>query len=276
MRNFLVLDLLMKTNLKISHLICIMSLALGMSKSAANEPLHELEVGVGGNIKSVAHPDHENEKLNIHIHPLWESHYVTEGRDNLPGSALASIAGEINYNDFTFIPWLATDTDNDYDELNLNAIYSTELAEHLTLYAGYNHIKAREEGVNSHDNELSLDISYAYDWDIHAMASIYHSLSLSGSFIELAITKEYAFSDLMRLELQTAAGFNSGYVSDGHNGLNNVKLAANLSYQLLNNVMLSGYASYSVAINKDAAHYSGDEHLRSLFWAGLGVSYQFN
>lgn len=40
--------------------------------------------------------------------------------------------------------------------------------------------------------------------------------------------------------------------------------------------MLSGYASYSVAINKDAAHYSGDEHLRSLFWAGLGVSYQFN
>jgi hypothetical protein len=266
----------MNTYLKIFQLISVMTLALVPSKSVANESLQELEVGVGGNIKSVASTDYADEKLNIHIHPLWESHYVTEGRDNLPNSALASIASEINYNTFTFIPWLATGTDTDYDELNLNAIYTAQLSEHVALYAGYTHIKAHEEGVNSTDNELSLDINYAYSQDFHVLASIYHSLSLSGSFIDLAIKKEYAFNDLMLLELQTTAGFNSGYVSDGHNGLNNVKLAANLSYQLLDNVMLSGYASYSVAINKDAAQYSGDENLRSLFWAGLGVSYQFN
>ena len=165
MRNFLVLDLLMKTNLNISHLLCIMSLALGTGKSAANESLQELEVGVGGNIKSVAHSDHANEKLNIHIHPLWGSHYVTEGRDNLPGSALASIAGEINYNDFTFIPWLATGTDNDYDELNLNAIYSCS--------------ETKKENVQD-----TLVIEFKMPWLLKSLLSIFvfdRSSSLSTS-----------------------------------------------------------------------------------------------
>jgi hypothetical protein len=55
-----------------------------------------VEIGVGGNIKRENPYQSEVEQRRpIHAHLLWESRYVTEGRDNLRGDALASLSSDV-------------------------------------------------------------------------------------------------------------------------------------------------------------------------------------
>ena len=96
------------------------------AQAKTQEHYQELEVGVGGNIKHTnTDINYKNKKFDLHIHPLWESRYVTEGRDNFAGNGTASIATEFNYKNFAVIPWAAKGISSDYSELNLNAIYKT-------------------------------------------------------------------------------------------------------------------------------------------------------
>ncbi|GEK54530.1 hypothetical protein PES01_13750 [Pseudoalteromonas espejiana] len=248
---------------------------LSLSKSIASEQPKELEVGIGGNIKTVDGSEYINHKLDIHIHPLWESRYVSQGRDNLNTDGIASIAAEFNYENLAFIPWHATGVSSGYNELNLNVIYAANLTERLTLYSGFNHIKTNEEGVKSNNNELSLDFEYYFTSDTQALASMYHALQAHGTFIELAIKKDYLIAESLMFALTTGVGFNHGYINDGHNGANNIKITANLTYQLLDKLSVQSYVSYSAAINKNEADYAGDESLHSFFWAGIGLNYQY-
>ncbi|MBB1380308.1 hypothetical protein [Pseudoalteromonas sp. SR43-2] len=246
------------------------------AQAKTQEHYQELEVGVGGNIKHT-HTDvnYKNKEFDLHIHPLWESRYVTEGRDNLAGNGIASIATEVNYKNFAVIPWAAKGISSDYSELNLNAIYTAHLSERIEMYVGYNYIKAREDGIDAHDNELSLDVAYFYADDIQLLSSVYHSFDASGTFLEMAVKKGFYINDLLSVDIQSGVGFNAGYVSDGHNGVNNVKFTANLSYQLFNQLALYTYSSYSIAVNKDEKRFAGDETLRNIFWGGVGLSYQY-
>jgi hypothetical protein len=61
---------------------------------------------------------------------------VSEGRDNLAGDGLVSVASDLSLGKFTFAPWIAHGYDSDYSELNLHFLYSTQLAHHLEVYAG--------------------------------------------------------------------------------------------------------------------------------------------
>ncbi|WP_257983235.1 hypothetical protein [Pseudoalteromonas sp. MelDa3] len=55
------------------------------AQAKTQEHYQELEVGVGGNIKHTnTDVNYKNKEFDLHIHPLWESRYVTEGRDTLP------------------------------------------------------------------------------------------------------------------------------------------------------------------------------------------------
>ena len=246
------------------------------AQAKTQEHYQELEVGVGGNIKHT-HTDvnYKNKEFDLHIHPLWESRYVTEGRDNLAGNGIASIATEVNYKNFAVIPWAAKGISSDYSELNLNAIYTAHLSEQIEMYVGYNYIKAREYGIDAHDNELSLDVAYFYADDIQLLSSVYYSFDASGTFLEMAVKKGFNINDLLSVDIQSGVGFNAGYVNDGHNGINNVKFTANLSYQLFNQLALYTYTSYSIAVNKDEKRFAGDETLRYIFWGGVGQSYQY-
>jgi len=246
------------------------------AQAKTQEHYQELEVGVGGNIKHInTDANYKSKEFDLHIHPLWESRYVTEGRDNLAGNGIASIATEVNYKNFAVIPWAAKGISRDYSELNLNAIYTAQLSEQVEMYVGYNYIQAREDGIDAHDNELSLDVAYFYADDIQLLSSVYHSFDVSGTFMELAVKKDFYINDLLLLDIQSGVGFNEGYVSDGHNGINNVKFTANLSYQLFTQLALYTYTNYSIAVNKDEKRFAGDKTLRNIFWGGVGLSYQY-
>ena len=90
-----------------------------------------------------------------------------------------------------------------------------------------------------------------------------------------ALFKHYQLTPVLQLDFKTSVGFNSGYVADGHNGANHVQFSANLSYSVIKNMQLYAYSNYSFAINKDSNRYADDELLQDVFWAGLGLSYQY-
>ena len=240
-----------------------------------NEP-RDVEIGAGGNLRlEKPYRTKLEEEFKWHAHLLWESRYVTEGRDNLSGKSIYSASTEFNYKDINIVPWIADAINTDYSEFNLNIVYATKLLDNLEFFAGYNHIRSRESGSRSNDNEINLDLVYFYEKRFQIVSNIYYSFDAEGAFAEVAINKGYRIDNTLSLNLRAGLGFNSGYVVDGHNGINHGQLLARVSYQAIDKLEVYAYTSYSLAINRDSNRYTGDELLRDLFWGGVGLSYRF-
>jgi len=236
----------------------------------------DVEIGAGGNIR-LEKPYRTNieEEFDWHAHLLWESRYVTEGRDNLSGKGIYSVSTEFNYKDINIVPWVADAINTDYSEFNLNIVYGTKLLDNLELFIGYNHIQSRESGINSNDNEVSLDLAYFYDKRFQIVTNFYYSFDAQGAFAEIAFKKGYRVDNTLSINLHAILGFNSGYVIDGHNGINHGQLLSRASYVVTKEMEVYAYAGYNFAINRDSNRYVGDEFLRDFFWGGIGISYRF-
>jgi hypothetical protein len=235
-----------------------------------------VETGTGGDIRIERKYRTVAESLyEWHGHLLWESRYVTEGRDNLSGKNIASVSTEFAIDEFSVVPWFATSPSADYSEFNLNIVYGAQLAQGLVIYAGYNRIQARDNGVSGDDNEISLDLAYKFSKQLNLLASVYHSFDADGAFIELALKRGHRLNEKTRIRAQAVLGTNAGYVSDGHHGLNNVQLRANITYEPALRMELYAYGGYNIAINRDETRYTGDVLLDDFFWGGAGFTSRF-
>ena len=259
----------------VAMILSFLSASVTAQPTDKQEP-RDVEIGAGGNVK-LEKPSRTKieEEFEWHAHLLWESRYVTEGRDNLSGNGIYSVSTEFTYGDFTIVPWVADAINTDYTELNLNIVYATKLLDDLEMFIGYNHIQSRESGVNSNDNEISLDLVYFYAKRFQLSSNVYYSFDTEGAFGEVAISKGYRFDHALSINLRAILGFNSGYVVDGHNGLNHGQLLARASYQFMKEMEVYAYTGYNQAINRDTNNYAGDELLRDFFWGGIGMSYRF-
>jgi len=252
-----------------------------LSESATAQPADEqdprdVEIGAGGNIRlEKPYRTKLEEEFEWHTHFLWESRYVTEGRDNLSGKGIYSASTEFNYKDINIVPWIADAINTDYLEFNLNFVYGTKLHDSLELFVGYNHIQSRESGNSSNDNEISLDLAYFYDKRFQILTNIYYSFDAGGAFAEVAFKKSYRINNALLINFRAILGFNSGYVIDGHNGINHSQLLARASYQVNDKMEVYTYTAYNQAINRDNNRYTGDQLLDNFFWGGVGLSYRF-
>ena len=255
-------------------LICL-SLPVVAQPTDKQDP-RDVEIGIGGDIRlEKPYRTKLEEEFQWHVHLLWESRYVTEGRDNLSGKGIYSASTEFTYKDINIIPWIADAVNTDYSEFNLNIIYGAKLLEDLELFIGYNHIQSRESGNSANDNEVGLELVYFHDKRFHIVSNIYYSFDAEGAFAEVAIKKGYRINQVYSINVGTVLGFNSGYIIDGHNGINFGQLLASASYQVNNKMELYAYTNYNKAINQDSIRYAGDESLRDFFWGGIGLSYRF-
>ena len=187
----------------------------------AMKPAREVDIGAGGNVKLERKYRTKVESLyEWHTHLLWESRYVTEGRDNLSGHGLLSASTEFSVDEFYIIPWLADSIGVDYSEFNLNVIYGSKLSEDIILYTGYNFVHAEFLGERASDNEISLDLAYKWIKHVNALASIDHSFDAAGSFMEVALKYNNKINSKLLYSMQGVLGANAGYVVDGHDGLN--------------------------------------------------------
>lgn len=151
-------------------------------KSDAAPPV---EIGPGGDLKLERKNRTTMKSLfQWHANALWESRYVTEGRDNLAGDNLVSVSSEFAIGEASFIPWYAYSPGADYSELNLNFVYGVLPIEDVAVYVGYNHIRARQSGERANDSEVSIALVHKLVKHIGVAADIYHSFEAGGSFMQ--------------------------------------------------------------------------------------------
>ncbi|MEM7145416.1 MAG: hypothetical protein AAF591_09785 [Verrucomicrobiota bacterium] len=237
-------------------------------------PTNPVTIGPGGRITRETPPEAARDReYPFHIHSLWESRYVSEGRDNLDGGSLLSFFNEFSWGPFTFAPWYATGPGSDYDELNLSLIAGTSLGENLELYAGYSHLRFPE--LNAYDNEIGAGLVYTgLEW-ADVGGKWYHSFATDGSFFEIIATRTFEFTEKFNLTPYSLLGFNAGYIPAGHDGANNLILGINASYIPFPRFEINSFAAYNWEIDSDPERFPEDELLRNFFWGGAGIRINF-
>ncbi len=200
---------------------------------------------------------------------LWESRYITEGRNNLEEGGLVSALGAFEYEGLAASVWWAAGDSSSYTELNLVIEYSRELFAGLEAYVGYNHLRFPDD--NEFDNEIGAGLAWgafpflvpAVDW--------YHSFEADGSFLELRLSSEIpVIPDLLTLSPYGLLAFNFGYVADESEGVNNLQVGLDAELRLHDHFAFIGYIAHTWGLDEDPGDTLVDE-----FWGGAGITISF-
>lgn len=215
----------------------------------------------------------EEKGWNFHEHLNYESRYASEGRDALDGDSLVSGTFEAGWNALSAGVWYGNSPDQSYDELQLWTALTWDWKD-LEGYVAYTHLRFPQDG--GHDHEVGAGASWAgLPSEIVLGVETYYSFDAEGMFIATSLNREFALSDDFQLTPALLFGLNQGYISDGHNGANHLGPKLSGAYSLTEAITLTAHLSYSFALDRDAARYSGDELLRDFFHVGVGLTYDF-
>lgn len=214
-----------------------------------------------------------NLPVGITLSTAWDSHYVSEGLDNLDGDRLMGATLEFSLDGFILGTWYANSPNGSYDELNAYLEYGFELGD-FELYLGYNHLRSMSQ--NAHDNEIAAGVAYnGFSSGIVPAADWYYSFEAEGSFVELSLVREFEVAPWLTLTPGVVFGNNDGYIADGHNGANHLAATLSATIPLSDNVELGAYVSYNWAIDSDMAAHADDDALEDFVYGGVAMTLSF-
>lgn len=211
------------------------------------------------------------------ITPFLESHYISEGRDNLDGTGLFSTQIEASSplagGNLSLGVWYASAYDTEYDEMNTGAGYEIPLGRDITATLGYTYLNVRTEDADDH--EVSLDVAYTGvdGWTLFADA--YYSVDAEGVFSEIGLQADLPVPDGVVVSPFALLGINQDYVGEGHDGANHAVVGIEVSIALTPTLSLDAYGAYTLAIDKDADRYPDDASLEDLVYGGIGLTAGF-
>lgn len=225
-----------------------------------------------------AYTDHFviEERLHWHdnfIKGLWESRYVTEGRDNLDGAAIQSTTINIEYGFFGLFLWNGWGYDSEYDELNIIPSINYYF-NNIDIYFYFNHKEFFEDNESENDIGSGI-IYYGLPYNAYLGLDWYHSFEADGSFYEISLGTELIPIQNLILEPIIFFGINNNYINDGHDGANHIGIKLDSEYKITKNLNLNSYIGYNFAIDSDPNSFEGDKLLNDFFWAGLGFELVF-
>ncbi len=213
--------------------------------------------------------EHDNGYLQL----LWDTHYVTEGRDNLDGGALQTSVLSLKHGFLELLVWNGWGYDSDYNELNFMPTVRYDYRD-LSFYVNYNRLEFTEQGLS--DNEIGSGISYGGLVDnLFLDVDWYHSFEANGSFLEFSIASLFEHNDVFRLESRIIIGVNENYIADGHDGLNHFAAQVTGEYNLVDSINLHTKLVYTHPINRQQNTYAGDRLLQRTLQASVGLEFYF-
>ena len=131
---------------------------------------------------------HSHDEIQGHLHAGWESHYFSEGRDNLDGGSLWITSIEAAWNHLDVGIWFAESPDVTYNELQFSVALTLSW-DSLDAYLAYTHLRFPHD--DSHDNEVGAGLSWSgLPLDLSLAADVYHSFEADGTFAELSLNWE--------------------------------------------------------------------------------------
>jgi hypothetical protein len=211
----------------------------------------------------VLHHREDNAEPTITAEFLWESRYVTEGTNILPGSAIASGFVSAHFGAVHLDMWQALGLETNYSELNVMPVWDFSSSP-VGAYLSYNH--KRFFSSNTHDHEFGYGLSFdKLPWDLELHFDGYYSLGLRGAYNEFSLHTHWTIG---RIELRPsiALGINAHYVADHRDGLHSIIPRLDVKVPLNGGLSLIGYAAGTVPFHDEADRFA---------WFGVGVGYEW-
>jgi len=214
----------------------------------------------------------EESKIGYSSVLMWESKYISEGRDNLGDGGMGSVEGVAGYEGFSAGVWYALADTVSYDELNLFMEYGFELAD-FEFYCGYTRLEFLKD--DEYDNEISAGVACtALSWLIPAVDYVYSTEAQGGdggSFVEASLTVPIEMLDgKLLLGPYILEGFDMGYASDHYDGFNNFQFGSCAHYKITETLEFMGTVNHSIANQDVRKDKGGDE---TWFSVGLNASF---
>lgn len=175
-----------------------------------------------------------------------DSKYVSEGRDNLRKGGAAWFGATHNFGNAltgSVLYGVATDSDVDYDELNLTLQKGWKIGE-LNGYAYFNRLEYFEG--NAHDNEFGLGLNHSILDGINTNAEFVYNTATDGRFLSLNVSKAVYQNGQHTLTPHAQIGFDDGYASNNHTGYNHTAVGLTYKYQLNTNLAVSLFAEHNL------------------------------
>lgn len=215
---------------------------------------------------------HTHSTFDAHAYAGWESRYFLEGRDALDGKSLWSGTVELGYDHFSGGVWYGRSSDHNYDEWQYS-LALTQKSNGFEFYLGYTHLVFAKD--DDTDDEWSGGITYGeLPYGLETSLDGYYSKDAEGTFFEWSTGKEFNPNETLELSLSGILGWNEGYVSDGHDGLNFFAVRAGAKVNLSEKLSWVAHGSQSLAVDRDP-RLSGDLQLKDFFHFGLGLEWSF-
>jgi hypothetical protein len=216
--------------------------------------------------------EHPEFPIELSLAGAWESHYVSEGRDNLDDDSLASVEATAGYEGITVGAWAAESPDQDYREYNYWLEYNYEW-QAFTFTAAYTYLDFHTDDAD--DKEISFYIGYAMPYTLQLEIGGYYSDENSGTFYEATLSAEIEFTDEWALTPFANLGYNDDYIAEGHNGLNHLTLGLELNYAINQQISIGAYVAHNIAIDSESKKYADDDLLDDFTYYGISASLSF-
>ena len=215
---------------------------------------------------------HAHETFEAHAHAGLESRYFTEGRDALDGKSLWKGTMELGYDHISGGIWYGRSSNHKYDEWHYSLALTQE-SEGYEFYLGYTHLDFSKDDES--DGEWSVGIAYGeLPYGLETSLDATYSKDTGGTFFEWSNARGFNPSEKLQLAISGVLGWNEGYVSDGHDGLNFFALRTGAKANLSEKLSLVAHGTQSLALGRDP-NLLGDLQLKDFFHFGLGVEWSF-
>lgn len=206
----------------------------------------------------------------------WESHYVSEGRNNLPHSGIVWSGLEHTDGAWLWYERQGFGDSRNFVELNLGFMYQFSLPADFALATGYKRLEFFGNERCS-DNELSAELSYTgVDWLTPNLAYTY-ATEAHGAFVEFSLTGNWPVTEHLTISPYILQGWDMGFASLHHDGRNNFQFGVEAAYDITAQLNLALQLSRSIGqgdIEQQAREEDCIDHPNQTF-GGIALSYRF-
>ncbi len=210
------------------------------------------------------------EQIDVSYYGGWDSHYYSEGRDNLDGDSLIVNDVQLGWEFISGGLWYVASPDQSYDELQA-ILAVTQSVGNFAFYLSYTHLQFPSD--NFRDNEVGAGVAlFGLPANLQLAADVYYSFDADGSFAELAAVREFTLTESLSIAGMGIFGINQGYISDGHDGSNHFALKLESTYTISDSISIIAQITQSWEIDRETDS-PGDDPLVDFFHGSIGVQW---
>jgi hypothetical protein len=230
-----------------------------------------LMMGLAWSVEVSALEGEEADGLGLSVGVGLDSHYVSEGRDNLDGDALAGVTVEGESGGLSGGVWYAESPDRDYTELNLYAGYAFEIGA-WEWTVGYTYLDFITDDAD--DSEVGVGVAYGnLPYGMTFGLEGYYSFDAEGAFFEASVSQETEVEEWLTLAPSLILGWNEGYIADGHDGANHIEVRIEATIALTDAFELGIFAAHTWGLDAEPKVYPDDGPLEDFVYGGIAIRF---